>query len=168
MKARSVEIGECAPEVDLISLEFKRITLSDLLSKNKLLILAFFPAAFSQVCTKELCTLRDKMSLLEKANARVVGISVDSPWCLKEFKEKNRINFELLSDYNRRTIKNYNVCHEELFGMEEVAKRSIFILSREGRILYKWVSEDPKVEPNYEEILRVVEHLEKIETEPCK
>lgn len=83
-----VEVGEKAPEFTLYNQDFQPVSLGDLLKEGKPVILVFFPAAFSPVCTNELCNFRDRMALLEKANAKVVGISVDLPFSLKEFKEK--------------------------------------------------------------------------------
>ena len=149
-----VEVGEKAPDFELPDADFNVVRFSDILAKGRPVILLFFPAAFSPVCTKELCAFRDRMAELEKANAEVVAISVDSPWCLKRFKEENRLGFTLLSDYNREVIKLYNVYHEEIKGLKMIAKRAVFIITPDGVVRYKWVSDDPTVEPDYEEVVR--------------
>jgi len=100
-----------------------------------------------------------------RANAIVVGISVDSPFTLKRFKEENRLNFTLLSDYNREVIKLYDVYHDPFpvpaaSRLRMIAKRSVFILTPpEGRIAYTWVSENPLVEPDYDEVIRVANEI---------
>ncbi len=152
-------VGDKAPDFTLPDQDFKPVRLYDILSKGRPVVLLFFPAAFSSVCTKELCTFRDKMALLEKANAEVLAVSVDSPWCLKRFREENRLQFRLLSDYNRDVVRLYNVYHEEVLGLRYVAKRAVFIVKPGGTIAYAWVSDDPRKEPDYDEVIAVAEKL---------
>ncbi|WP_069806449.1 peroxiredoxin [Vulcanisaeta thermophila] len=154
-----VEVGEKAPEFELLDVDLKPRRLGDFLGKNKLVVLLTFPAAFSPVCTKELCTFRDRMSILNKANAEVVAISVDTPFTLKAFRDANRLNFTLLSDFNKEMITKYGVIHENLLGLKGVAKRAAFILGPDGVVLWKWVSDDPTVEPPYDEIVRLVDEF---------
>lgn len=148
-----VEVGDKAPNFTLPNQDMEKISLDQLLSEGKPVVLVFFPAAFSPVCTRELCNFRDRMSKLGKANARVVGISVDNPWCLKEFKLANRLPFDLLSDYNREVIDAYGVVLEELAGFKRLAKRAVFIITPDGIVRWKWVSDDPAVEPDYDEVV---------------
>ncbi len=156
-----LKVGDIAPDFELYDENFKPTRLKDLLAQGKLVILAFFPAAFSSICTNEMCAFRDKMALLEKANATVVGISVDSPFTLRKFKEDNRLNFPLLSDYNREVIKLYDIYHDPFpvpiaSKLRMTAKRAVFILEPpEGRVIYSWISENPLKEPDYEEVVRV-------------
>ncbi len=152
-----VNVGDKAPGFTLPDQDFNKVSLDDLLAQGKPVVLVFFPAAFSPVCTTELCTFRDKMAQLEKANATVVGISVDSPWCLKEFKEKNRLQFPLLSDYNREVIEKYDIVLDEVLGLKRPAKRAVFVLKPDGTVAWKWVSDDPRVEPDYDEVIRQAE-----------
>jgi len=160
-----LRVGDIAPDFELYDTDLKLVRLGDLLAQGKIVILAFFPGAFTSVCTNEMCAFRDRMALLEKANAIVVGISVDSPFTLKKFKEENRLNFILLSDYNREVIKLYDVYHETFpvpiaSRLRMIAKRSVFILSPpDGRIEYVWISDNPLVEPNYEEVVKVANEL---------
>ncbi|MCE4601570.1 MAG: peroxiredoxin [Desulfurococcales archaeon] len=151
--------GDKAPDFELPDQDFNKVSLSSLLSQGKPVVLVFFPAAFSPVCTTELCTFRDKMAQLEKANATVVGISVDSPWCLKEFKEKNRLQFPLLSDYNREVIKLYDIVLPEVLGLKNLAKRAVYIVKPDGTIGWVWYSDDPRVEPDYDEVIRKAAEL---------
>ena len=153
-----VEVGEQAPDFELLDTELKPRKLSEFLGRRFVVILTF-PAAFSPVCTKELCTFRDRMALLNRANAEVIAISVDSPFTLRAFRDVNRLNFTLLSDFNKEMITKYGVVHENLLGLKGVAKRAVFILDPKGVVVYKWVSDNPAVEPPYEDIIRMVDEL---------
>lgn len=122
--------------------------------KGKPVVLAFFPAAESPVCTKEMCTFRDSLQELKGYDAQIVGISVDGPFANKIFTENRHLNFPILSDYKRDTIKNYGIVMPNLGPLQDynAAKRSIFVLDSAGKIRYRWISDNPLIEPNYEEI----------------
>ncbi len=152
-------VGKKVENFTLIDTNLNPIQLKDLLHQGKPVVLLFFPAAFSSICTKELCTFRDRMAQLDRTNAIVVAISTDSPWCLREFAEKNRLNFTLLSDYNREVITRYGIYHEEIAGLRLLAKRAVLILDQNGVLRYKWVSDDPRIEPDYEKVLRETERI---------
>jgi len=154
-----VDVGAKAPNFTLLDTELQTRSLQDFLAEGKPVVLLFFPGAFTSVCTKELCTFRDRMAELEKANATVVAISVDTPFTLKEFKEKYSLNFSLLSDFNKEAIKAYDVVLPDLLGLKGLAKRAVFILDSNGVVRYKWVSDDPRVEPNYEEVIEKANEL---------
>ena len=128
---------------------------------GKKVVLAFFVGAFTSICTKEVCEFRDSMAQLVDLDAQIIGISVNDPFSNKAFKDKNRLMFPILSDYKREAIRNYGLESVNFAGLEgyTVAKRSIFILDQTGTVRYVWVSEDPSIEPNYQEILK---NLEKI------
>ena len=116
-------------------------------------VLAFFPAAFSSTCTTEMCTFRDRMAKFEDVGATVYGISIDTPFTLNEFREQNDLSFGLLSDTNRELIDSYDVRMDFAdLGVHGVAKRSVFVVNGDGEITYAWVSDDPGVEPDYEEV----------------
>jgi peroxiredoxin len=89
--------------------------------------------------------------------ARVFGISVDSPYAQKAWVQQLNLNFPLLSDFNKEVSKAYAVLYEDLGGFKGVAKRSAFVLDREGIIRYKWVSEDPEKLPDLEAIKKVLQ-----------
>ncbi len=149
--------GEKAPGFTLHDAERKPRRLQDFLPKGATL-LAFFPGAFTGVCTREMCSFRDSMQEFNRLNANVVGISVNDPWSNKAFAEHNKLNFPLLSDYARDVVRQYNVFHNDFGGLKgyTVAKRSVFILDRNGVITYKWVTEDPGKEPPYDELKKAV------------
>jgi peroxiredoxin len=98
---------------------------------------------------------------LNELKAQVVGISVNDPFSNKGFAEKNLLTFPLLSDYNREVIRLYGIELKDFAGLKgySVAKRSVFILDKNGVVRYRWVSEDPGIEPNYEEVKKVLEKI---------
>jgi len=147
-----VGVGDKAPDFTLPDAARKPWKLSASLGTK--LILAFFPGAFTSVCTKEMCTFRDSIVKFNDVKARIVGINVNDPFTNKSFAERNTLNFPLLSDYNRKVIRLYSIESKDFAGLKgySVAKRSIFILDKTGVVRYKWVSEDPGIEPNYQEI----------------
>jgi peroxiredoxin len=152
-------VGDRAPEFDLPDADLKMRKLSDY--KGNPLVLAFFPAAESPVCTKEMCTFRDSSAELKAFDAQTLGISVDGPFANKIFTENRHLNFPLLSDYKRETIKNYGIVMPNLGPLQDynAAKRSIFILDSDGKINYRWISDNPLIEPNYDEIKDVLAKL---------
>src|SRR6185312_6451237 len=89
-----IEAGSVAPGFSLYSSEKKKVSLEDYRGKN--IVLLFFPLAFTSVCTKELCNVRDTISIYNNSNAEVIAISVDSPQTLAKFKEDQKLNFQLL------------------------------------------------------------------------
>ena len=150
--ADSVDVGRKGPDFTLYDFELKPRKLSEFLGKK--VVLAFYPGAFTPICTKEMCTFRDSIAKLNELDAQVMGISVNDPFANKAWAEQNTLNFPLLSDYNREVIKLYDVATENLAGLKgyTAAKRAIFIIDREGTVCYKWISDDPTKELNYEEI----------------
>jgi peroxiredoxin len=145
-------IGQKAPDFVLPDADMKNHKLSDY--KGKKTVLAFFPAAESPVCTAEMCTLRDSMDELRDYGAQVLGISVDGPFSNKFFTTNRHLNFPVLSDYDRKVIKKYGIVMNNLGPLKgyKAAKRSVFILDEQGKVRYRWVSDNPLVEPNYAEI----------------
>ena len=153
MRDFMVEVGEEVPRVSLFDTELKKVSLARTV-KNKVTVMAFFPGAFTGVCTKELCAFRDNMTNFNSLNASVLAISVDSPFANKAFKDVNNLNFQLLSDPKRKAIKKFDIPLKDFAGMKGyvAAKRAVFIVGKDGKVAYKWVTDDPTVEPNYEEI----------------
>lgn len=148
----SIKLNETAVNFTLFDTERKEISLYDF--KGKKIILAFFPGAFTGVCTKEMCALRDSMEILNSLNAQVVGISVDSPFANKAFATHNQLNFPILSDYTRAVSKLYSGIYEDFAGLKgySAAKRAIFIIDQNLFVKYIWSTQEPGVEPPYEEI----------------
>ena len=152
-------LNEIAPDFNLKNTEKNDIALSSY--KGKTVVLAFYPGAFTGVCDTEMCSLRDSMNSFNDLNTTVLGISVDSPWANAEFAKKYEINFNLLSDYNRDVSKAYDMIFNGLGGLEgyECSNRGVIIIDGEGLIQYRWVAENPGVEPNYSEIIEKVKSL---------
>lgn len=147
-----VEIGKKAPDFELPDMNMKTHKLSDY--RGQKVVLAFFPAAESPVCSAEMCNFRDSNQELSAIGAQVIGISVDGPFANKMFAQNKQLNFPVLSDYKRETIRKYGIVMKDLASLKDydAAKRSIFVLNRDGIIVYKWISDNPMVEPNYDEI----------------
>ena len=146
----SVDVGSKAPDFTLTNQDRQPVTLSGL--QGKPVVLAFFPAAFSSVCQKELCTFRDSMAQLGKADAQVYGISVDTFFTLKAFQDQQRLNFPLLSDFNKEVIRDYGVFNEDMIGLKGIAKRAVFVIDKDGVVRHREVLEDARNEPNYEKV----------------
>ena len=155
----SVEVGHKPPGFQLPDQDRKQRTLTDFLGKKT--VLAFFPGAFTSVCTKEMCTFRDSMQVFNSLNAQVVGIGVNDPFTNKAFAEANKLQFPILSDYTRDTIRKFNVFHEDFAGLKGyvAAKRSVFVLDSNGTVRYRWVSEDPGKQPDYEEVKKILAEI---------
>jgi len=146
-----IEVGTIAPDFSLYSSDKEKVSLGDY--KNENVLLLFFPLAFTSVCTKELCNVRDNIGIYNNSKAKVLAISVDSPQTLAKFKEDQKLNFQLLSDFNKTVSEKYG-CLYEIFSMDMkgVSKRSAFVIDHEGRIQYAEVLENAGKEPDYEAI----------------
>ncbi|MEJ5257423.1 MAG: peroxiredoxin [Fervidobacterium sp.] len=149
-----LKVGMGTPDFELVDHELNKVRLSSIKGK---VVLVFYPGAFTSVCEKELCTFRDMIAKFNNLNATIFGISIDSPFANKAFAEKNRINFRLLSDFGGLVSKEYGGVHENFIGIPNytVAKRAVFVVE-DGKVLYAWVTEDPRVEPPYEEVEKVL------------
>jgi peroxiredoxin len=144
----SIEINKPAPDFKLFNTLKKEVSLSDYKGKN--VVLLFFPLAFTSVCTAELCNVRDNYTIYEQLNAVVFGISVDSLFTLDKFKEEQKLNFDLLSDFNKTTSKLYGSLYEQFgFGMQGVSKRSAFVIDKNGILKYSEILENAGEQPNY-------------------
>ncbi|AFK18888.1 redoxin domain-containing protein [Haloferax mediterranei ATCC 33500] len=159
-----VSVDDTAPDFTApltdIDGDIELFTLSEHLDEAPI-VLAFFPAAFTGVCTTEMCTFRDQMANFEDIGATVYGVSIDTPFTLSEFAEKNNLNFGLISDTNRELVDAYDVEMDFAdLGVNRVAKRSVFVVNGDGEITYEWVSDDPGVEPDYEAVEAAAAALE--------
>jgi glutaredoxin-dependent peroxiredoxin len=147
----SLQVGDKAPNFSLYNSEKNKISLSDFVGKNVLLL--FFPQAFTGVCTKELCAIRDDIGRYNNANAVVLGISVDSIFTLDKFKQDQGYNFDLLSDFNKEVSTAYDTIYLDwILDMKGVSKRSAFIIDKEGTLQYAEVLESAGDLPNFEAI----------------
>jgi glutaredoxin-dependent peroxiredoxin len=153
----SVDVGSTAPDFTLTNQDRQPVTLSA--QRGKPVVLAFFPAAFSSVCTKELCTFRDSMVKLGQANAQVYGISVDTFFTLKAFHDHEKLSFPLLSDFNKQVIREYGVFNEDMIGLKGIAKRAVFVIDKDGVVRHREVLEDARNEPDYEKVFGALASL---------
>lgn len=154
----SLKIGDKAPDFKLFNSEKKEIALSDLKGKN--VVVLFFPLAFTSTCTAELCHIRDNYTIYNNLNAVVVGISVDSLFTLAKFKEEQKLNFDLLSDFNKSVSISYQSLYEDfVFGMKGVSKRSAFVIDGNGVLQYIEVLANAGEQPNYQAITSCLETL---------
>ncbi|HWB28594.1 MAG TPA: redoxin domain-containing protein [Chitinophagaceae bacterium] len=147
-----IEKGQQAPPITLYDTEKNKVSLSDYSGKN--VVLLFFPLAFTSVCTKELCSIRDNISMYNNLQAVVFGISVDSLYTLKKFKEEQELNFTLLSDFNREASKAYDVLYDVFpaFEMQGVSKRAAFVIDKTGVVQYAEVCATPGDLPDFNEM----------------
>ena len=153
------QLNDKAPLFELKNTNKEAVSLSDHIGKP--IVLSFFQGAYTGVCDTEMCSLRDNMDSFNDLNATVFGISVDSPWANGAFSKEYNLNFDLLSDYNRDVIKQYDVTFEGLGGLEgyESSNRAVVVIDTQGVIKYKWVAENPGIEPDYSEIINALENL---------
>jgi peroxiredoxin len=151
-----IKQGTSAPAFALYDTNRKERSLAEFSGKN--VVLAFYPGAFTGACTKEMCAFRDSLAQFNQLNAQVVGISVDAPFANNAFAAQNKLEFPLLSDYSRAVCRSYGGVHEDFAGLKgyTVSKRAVFVVDGNGVVTYAWVSENPGIEPNYEEIKKAL------------
>jgi glutaredoxin-dependent peroxiredoxin len=144
-------IGQSAPDFELFDTDKNKVSLSSFRGQN--VVILFFPLAFTSVCTAELCNVSDQLKGYEKLNAQPLGISVDSLFSLGRYKEENKINFPLLSDFNKEVSTQYHCIYERFgFDMKGVSKRGAFIVDKDGLIQYVEVLENAGLQPDFDKI----------------
>jgi glutaredoxin-dependent peroxiredoxin len=149
-----VDEGDSAPDITapIADGNVEPFTLSENLGDGPV-VLAFFPGAFTSVCSSEMTTFQEDRDTFDEIGATVYGVSVDSPFSLNEFRDQQGIEYGLISDTNKEAIDAYNVRMDFAdMGIEGVAKRAVFVLDSDGEVVYKWQSDDPGVEPDYDEV----------------
>jgi peroxiredoxin len=144
-----VDVGSEAPDFTLKDDDRQAVALHA--RRGRVVVLAFFPAAFSSVCTRELCTLSGAFGRLDQLSRTidVFGISVDTFFALKAFRQLEQIGFPLLSDFNKEVIRDYDVFNADMVGLRGVAKRALFLIDGDGIVRYKEVLDDARLEPDY-------------------
>ena len=147
----SVDAGTKAPDFTLPDQDRTPVTLSEELRKGPV-VLAFFPAAFSGTCTKEMCTFRDALAELSRVSANVIGISTDTFFTLKAWADAQHLTFPLLSDYNKTVIRQYGVVNPDMIGLKDIAKRAVFVISSDGIVRHREVLDDARNEPDYTKV----------------
>ena len=149
------QIGDRAPVFSLPRKPGEVVDVGALMGKEKVVLL-FFPLAFSPVCTVEMCTFRDSWSKWTALGAKVFAISVDSPYVTEKFQQSENLPFPVLSDFNKTVSASYGALHEDLGGMKGVSKRSAFVIGSDGTIAFAWISEDPRVQVDFEAVSSAV------------
>jgi peroxiredoxin len=152
-----IDVGSKAPDFTLMNQDRQPVTLSKALATGPV-VLAFFPAAFTSVCEKELCTFRDSMGELA-GQAQVMGISTDTFFALKAWADQHRFGFPLLSDYNKEVIRQYGVVNPDMIGLRDIAKRAVFVIDPAGLVRHKEVLEDARNEPDYGKVREALASL---------
>ncbi len=150
-------VGNPAPDFTLPNTAREAVTLSGL--RGKKVVLAFFPAAFTGVCKKELCTFQSSLADFGDLGAEVLGISVDAPFSNGAFAAANGVNFPILSDYGRSATSAYGVAVEDFAGMSgyTASQRSVFVVDTAGNVAWAWIAPNPGVEPTYDDVRAAVE-----------
>ncbi|MGI8968992.1 MAG: redoxin domain-containing protein [Chloroflexota bacterium] len=152
-RSEPLKAGEPAPDLTLNDTEMKPVRLRG--DAGKHIMLAFFPAAFSRVCSTELCAFSEHMAELSEANTQVLGISVDLPYSLKQFKIERKLSFPLLSDFDREAIRAFGIVDDDFKGYHAgVARRSVFVVQPDGAVSWTWVADSPEQQPEYGEVLQ--------------
>jgi peroxiredoxin len=154
----AIAVGSKAPLFKLYNTERKEISSADFAGKT--IVLHFFPAAFTGVCTEQVCTSRDDLSYYSDLGAVVIGISVDMPFSLKAFREKHNINYDLLSDFNKLTIHEYDMYHCNFScGIKGVAKRGVVVIDKSGIVAYAEETSSPGMQVNFAALKQALEKL---------
>lgn len=155
-----VEEGDTAPDftAPLANGQVSEFTFSDTLPEAAPVVLAFFPGSFTAGCSNELTSFQDRLEEFEEAGATLFGVSVDLPFSQNEFRDHLGLSFALVSDTDRDLVTAYDVAMDfGHIGVHDVAKRAVFVVDGDETVTYAWVSDDPGVEPNYDEVLAAVE-----------
>ena len=150
--------GDKAPDFALRASDKSLVKLSEQRDKN--VVLLFFPFAFTGVCTKELCFMRDSLAQYNELEAQILAISVDSPYTLAKWKADQGFNFPMLSDFNKTVSKKYDSLYK-VFGLDlkGVSKRSAFVIDKQGIIRYAEVLENAGEMPNFDAVNQVLKSL---------
>lgn len=162
----AVKVGDKAPDFELSTKTAegpKKLKLSGNFGKKNIVLL-FFPMAFTGVCTKEMCEVSQGMNAYTSLNAEVWGISGDNPFAQAAWAEKEKITVPLLADYEHKVARQYGIAYDSFLpqknlGMSGVAKRSAFVIDRQGVIRHAESSDDPGQLPNFDKIKATLARL---------
>jgi len=150
-----VSVGDEAPDftAPLANGDVAEMTLSNAVADGPV-VLAFFPGAFTSVCSTELESFEDRLAEFADAGVTVYGVSIDTPFAQNAFREELDLSFDLISDSNRDIVDAYDVAMDfTALGVHNLAKRAVFVVDEERTVTYAWVSDDPGVEPDYDEVV---------------
>jgi glutaredoxin-dependent peroxiredoxin len=151
-------VGQPAPFFSLYDTTKHKVSLPDFKGRN--LVILFFPLAFSSVCTRELCEMRDRYTEFTKLNTEVVAMSVDSLYANAKFKEIYKLPFPLLSDFNKESSIAYNVLIKDFdYDMKGVSTRATFVIDKNGVLRYAEVLPSPSDYPDMAALQKAVTAL---------
>lgn len=157
----AISVGTKAPEFTLKSKQpsgLVDVKLSDNLGRKNTVLL-FFPAAFTSVCTKELCDITAGLNGYSGLNASVIGISVDTPFAQEAWAQKEKISIPLASDLNKQVIRDYDVVFPMLAGIGDTAARAAIVIDKNGVVQYSEQTPTPKDLPNFEKVKETLARL---------
>ncbi|EMA62855.1 redoxin domain-containing protein [Halorubrum lipolyticum] len=149
------DVGDDAPTftASIVTDEIEPFDLSDHLGGEPV-VLAFFPAAFSNTCTDEMEALRDGF---DRDDCTLFGVSTDLPHALAAYRGQYELPFGLVADTERRAIEAYDVVESfEDYGVDTVARRAVFVIDGDGVVTYRWLAENPGREPDYDALAAAV------------
>lgn len=156
----AIRVGDRAPDFSLPPAPGPDLVTLSSFRGEKHVVVLFFPLAFSSVCTDEMCRVAEEQPDWAGLDAQVIGVSVDSPFVVQRFAAETKAAFPIVSDFNKEAMQAFDVMYEEYFGLRGVAKRSAFVIDREGIVRYVWVDEDSGVLPPFEEIRKALAGLD--------
>jgi glutaredoxin-dependent peroxiredoxin len=157
----AIDVGSKAPDFTLKSKQASGLVDVKLSSNfgKKNTVLLFFPAAFTSVCTQELCDITAGLNAFSGLNADVIGISVDSPFSQEAWAQKEKIGIVLASDLNKQVTKDYGVLFPMLAGIGDTAARAAFVIDKSGVVQYAEQTPTPKDLPNFAKVKEALSKL---------
>ncbi len=156
-----ISVGTKAPDFTLKSKQASGLVdvkLSNNLGKKNTLLL-FFPAAFTSVCTQEMCDISSGLNSYSSLNADVIGISIDTPFSQEAWAQKEKINLTLASDLNKEVTRKYDVLFPMLAGIGDTAARAAFVIDKNGVVQYSEQTPTPKDLPNFDKVKEALAKL---------
>lgn len=156
--SKTLEIGEQVPDFELPEASTAMIRLSDVYSSH-ITILAFYQSDFGMMCTVEFMKLSEMYPQLKELGVQILGISTNSTFTHVGWKTRIMIPFPLLADFDAAVTDLYGVLEGDIGYLEGRSKRAVFIINKEGVLIYKWVTDNPALEPDYDEILQVCREI---------
>jgi peroxiredoxin len=154
-----ISVGDEAPDVTapLANGDIEEFSLSAAVADGPV-VLAFFPGAFTSVCSHEMDTFDARLSELDAAGVAIYGVSVDTPFAQNAFREELGLDFPLVSDSNRDIVDAYDLSMDfTALGVTNLAKRAVFVVDSDRTVTYAWVSDDPGIEPDYDAVVEAAE-----------
>jgi peroxiredoxin len=156
-----IPVGTKAPDFSLKSKQASGLVdvkLSNNFGKKNTVLL-FFPAAFTSVCTTELCDISQGLTNFSSLNADVIAISIDTPFAQEAWAQKEKINLTLASDLNKEVTRKFDVLFPNLAGIGDTAARAAFVIDKEGVVQYSEQTPTPKDLPNFDKVKETLSRL---------